>query len=117
MSYQLSMNKLILNNCSFISRLDKNLNGITLYCSINPNEYLSFMEQYTLLNKVKEYYLNIIIYPQVAEKDNIWGGLMLNNERLTFFWEEYVTEVEVQMEHIESTESQPPWDLSGVLSL
>lgn len=115
--YELSMTKLILSNSLFISKLDKNICGIVLYCSVNPNDYLSFMEQYELLTKIKEYYLNSVIYPGLEETTNLWDGILFNNERLSTFWEEYVEDVEVQMEHIEPTETNVQWDLSGLLSL
>jgi hypothetical protein len=121
--HELNFDRLVLKNAVLIKNWSRSIAGITLLCTEEPDEHLSLFDQVILLRKLEKYYLTNVINNHLEEVDNVWDGLVLPTN-LQAFWDLYVKDVEVIMEHSideEDDEGIPKYPVdglgSGLLSL
>lgn len=103
--YELTFSSLVMQNASLIHNWNKNVGGIIIYCTDNPSNHLTLFKQSLLLREVEQYYVSTILSNHLEETDNVWEDLVLT-DGLRLFWDLYVKDVEVTMEHIEMEDEE-----------
>jgi hypothetical protein len=120
--FDLNYGNLILNNANLIYPLQqdktfRNILGITLYCGENPAQHLNTVQQVNLLKLILDYYMQNVVNPGLEEVENVWDNLELPSDLQPFF-DQYVNNIEVQIEHKDNEEEYLLDGLSsGLLSL